>query len=52
MYRGEPVVVLPEGMLSPLENIFKWPGTYAGGISLTMWIFMTRIAASSCTVSG
>ncbi|XP_033231098.1 tail-anchored protein insertion receptor WRB-like [Belonocnema kinseyi] len=52
MYRNEPVVVLPNGMLSPLENIFKWPGSYANGISLTMWIFMTRVAASSCIDIG
>ena len=51
MYRSESVVALPKGMLSPLEGLFKWPGVYEGGISLTVWIIITKSAAAACNIS-
>lgn len=49
MYRSEPVMILPKGILWPLDKILSWPSTYEDSISLAMWMGITTLVTSSKT---
>ncbi|XP_011311282.1 tail-anchored protein insertion receptor WRB [Fopius arisanus] len=45
LYRTEPVVIFPKGILWPLDKILSWPSTYEDSISLAMWTGLLTIVS-------
>ncbi|XP_015605004.1 tail-anchored protein insertion receptor WRB-like [Cephus cinctus] len=48
LYRSEPVVILPKGILWPFQSILSWPCSQDNAISLTIWIMISRLVVSIC----
>lgn len=48
MYKAVPVIVLPEGILWPVQNFLSWPGEDENTISLLMWTMIARLGVSGC----
>lgn len=48
MYKAVPVIVLPEGILWPVQNFLSWPGEDKNAISLFMWTVIARLGISGC----
>ncbi|XP_015126554.1 tail-anchored protein insertion receptor WRB [Diachasma alloeum] len=47
LYRSEPVMILPKGVLWPLDKILSWPSTYEDSISLAMWTAITTLVSKT-----
>jgi len=48
MYKNEPVIILSEGMLWPIEDFLSWPCQHRNAISLLAWLLITRLGVSAC----
>lgn len=48
MYKSEPVIVLSEDVLWPIQNFLSWPCQHANAISLLAWLVITRLGISAC----
>ncbi|XP_011874490.1 PREDICTED: tail-anchored protein insertion receptor WRB-like [Vollenhovia emeryi] len=48
MYKNEPVVILPEDILWPVQNLLSWPCQHENAISLLAWLVITNCGISAC----
>ncbi|XP_070172765.1 guided entry of tail-anchored proteins factor 1 [Polyergus mexicanus] len=48
IYKKEPVIILSEGTLWPIQNFLSWPCQHENAISLLAWIMIIRLGASAC----
>lgn len=48
MYKKEPVIILSEGMLWPIQGFLSWPSQHDNAISLTMWVVIARTGIFAC----
>lgn len=46
LYRSNPVIILPKGVLWPLQSFLSWPSYHEDSISLVMWLLITRLVVS------
>ncbi|XP_011251097.2 tail-anchored protein insertion receptor WRB-like isoform X1 [Camponotus floridanus] len=48
IYKKEPVIILSEGTLWPLQDVLSWPCQHENAISLLVWIMIVRLGVSAC----
>ncbi|CAL1678331.1 unnamed protein product [Lasius platythorax] len=48
MYKKEPVIILSEGALWPIQDFLSWPCQHENAISLLAWIMIVRLGVSAC----
>ncbi|XP_018393313.1 PREDICTED: tail-anchored protein insertion receptor WRB-like [Cyphomyrmex costatus] len=48
MYKHEPVIILSEDVLWPIQNFLSWPCQHENAISLLAWLVITRVGVSAC----
>ncbi|XP_024872134.1 tail-anchored protein insertion receptor WRB-like [Temnothorax curvispinosus] len=48
MYKNEPVIVLSEDILWPIENLLSWPCQHENAISLLAWLVIAQLGISAC----
>ncbi|XP_071565944.1 guided entry of tail-anchored proteins factor 1 [Temnothorax nylanderi] len=48
MYKNEPVIVLSEDILWPMENLLSWPCQHENAISLLAWLVIAQLGVSAC----
>ncbi|XP_011346061.1 tail-anchored protein insertion receptor WRB isoform X2 [Ooceraea biroi] len=48
MYKREPVIILSEGVLWPIEKFLSWPCQHENAISLLAWLMIVRLGISAC----
>ncbi|TGZ32320.1 Aspartyl-tRNA synthetase, cytoplasmic [Temnothorax longispinosus] len=48
MYKNEPVIVLSEDILWPIENLLSWPCQHDNAISLLAWLVIAQLGISAC----
>ncbi|XP_036142906.1 guided entry of tail-anchored proteins factor 1 isoform X2 [Monomorium pharaonis] len=48
MYKNEPIIILSENVLWPIQNFLSWPCQHENAISLLAWLVITRLGISAC----
>ncbi|XP_011705410.1 PREDICTED: tail-anchored protein insertion receptor WRB-like [Wasmannia auropunctata] len=48
MYKNEPVIILSENVLWPIQNFLSWPCQHENAISLLVWLAIIRLGISAC----
>ncbi|XP_068967329.1 guided entry of tail-anchored proteins factor 1 [Bombus flavifrons] len=48
LYRNKPVIILPKGMLWPIQSLLSWPCYHEDSISLIMWLIIARLVVATC----
>ncbi|XP_012234965.1 guided entry of tail-anchored proteins factor 1 [Linepithema humile] len=48
MYKKEPVIILSEGMLWPIQDFLSWPSQHDNAISLAVWVVIARLGIFAC----
>lgn len=48
MYKKEPIIILSEGMLWPIQDFLSWPSQHENAISLVAWVAITKLGISAC----
>ncbi|XP_072763622.1 guided entry of tail-anchored proteins factor 1 [Anoplolepis gracilipes] len=48
IYKKEPVIILSEGILWPIQDFLSWPCQHENAISLLAWIMIVRLGVSAC----
>ncbi|XP_029166726.1 tail-anchored protein insertion receptor WRB-like [Nylanderia fulva] len=48
LYKREPVIILSEGALWPIQNFLSSPCQHEDAISLLAWIMIVRLGVSAC----
>ncbi|XP_017881974.1 tail-anchored protein insertion receptor WRB-like [Ceratina calcarata] len=43
LYGNKPVIILPKGILWPLQSLLSWPCYHEDSISLVMWLVIARL---------
>ncbi|CAL7943626.1 unnamed protein product [Xylocopa violacea] len=42
LYRNKPVIILPKGILWPIQSLLSWPSSHENSISFMMWLFISN----------
>ncbi|KOX68060.1 Tail-anchored protein insertion receptor WRB [Melipona quadrifasciata] len=50
LYRNKPVIILPKGILWPIQNLLSWPCYHEDSISLIMWLIIARLVVATCKI--
>ncbi|XP_039312905.1 guided entry of tail-anchored proteins factor 1-like [Solenopsis invicta] len=48
MYKNEPVIILSEDVLWPMQDFLNWPCQRENAISLAVWLVITRLGILAC----
>lgn len=48
LYTKEPVIILSEGALWPIQDLLSWSCQHENAISLLAWIMIVRVGVSAC----
>ncbi|CAK9823891.1 Guided entry of tail-anchored proteins factor 1 [Anthophora retusa] len=43
LYNNKPVIILPKGILWPIQSLLSWPCYHEDSISLIMWFIIARL---------
>ncbi|KAK1132144.1 hypothetical protein K0M31_016275 [Melipona bicolor] len=50
LYRNKPVIILPKGILWPIQNLLSWPCYHEDSISMIMWLIIARLVVATCKI--
>ncbi|KOC63958.1 hypothetical protein WH47_01273 [Habropoda laboriosa] len=48
LYNNKPVIILPKGILWPIQSLLSWPCYHEDSISLIMWLIIAKLVVSMC----